>query len=92
MKGLLALVIMIVFGALLALLYVKVLKKSVVGKLAGGILVAALGSVIGGFLLNGVITRLDFLIRNSLNVNFVAAFLGAMAFLWILHLMTLKNS
>lgn len=68
-------------GALAGFLYVKVLKKPVLGHMWGAIVVGVIGSVLGGFFLNRVTY---FLVNNPLTVDFVATLFGAYILLWLL--------
>lgn len=86
--SILSTVILLAIGALSGFLYVKVFKKKVLGGIWGGIVIGIFGSVLGGLFLDKLINDrtldyLNVLFTNKINVNFVAAFLGAFLLVWI---------
>ncbi|OHD53673.1 MAG: hypothetical protein A2Y33_07060 [Spirochaetes bacterium GWF1_51_8] len=80
----LGILIMVAVGALCGIYYVKVLKKPMIGHLAGGIIIGVIGSVLGGFFLGMLEPVFKWLISNPpLNVNFIATFAGALLLVWV---------
>lgn len=79
---LISLTVKILVGVLSGFVFVKIMKKRMVGHLWGAIIVGVVGSILGSFM-DPVIVKLGFLITNDLHVNFVAAFIGAFLLIWI---------
>ncbi len=77
-----SLLIQMVVGALAGLYYLKVIKKPMFGQFWGAVVFGVLGGILGGFFL-GSLEITQFLVKNSLNVDFVATLVGAFALLWL---------
>ena len=79
--------IYITVGLACALYYTFVLRKPLLGKVWGAVIVGVVGSFLGGLtdqLLPGVIARLT----DFRSVNLIAAFLGSMLLIWLLSKVT----
>jgi len=77
-----SLLVKILVGVGSGFFVVKVLKKEIIGHLWGAIIIGVIGSILGSFI-DPIIAKMGFLITNDLNVNFVAAFLGAFVLIWV---------
>ncbi len=85
MSKLISISIQIIVGLVSAFYFIKIIKKPVFGGMWGAIVVGVIGSVLGGFFLNKVI---DFMVNNMFTVNFVACFVGAFFFIWLVSKIT----
>lgn len=85
MMKLVSIAIQVLVGIVSAFYFIKIIKKPVFGNLWGAIVVGIIGSVLGGFFLNKFI---DILVNNGLTVNFVACFIGAFFFIWLVSKIT----
>ncbi|MGC8765277.1 MAG: hypothetical protein ACP5QT_05260 [Brevinematia bacterium] len=77
--------IQVLVGIVSGVYFVKVVKKPVFGHIWGAMVVGIIGSVLGGFFLDKII---EFMVNNILTVNFVACFIGAFFFIWLISKIT----
>ncbi len=80
METLIKILILVSVGALAGFVFVKVLKKPVLGHMWAGIVIGIIGGVLGGFFLDQIIL---FLAQNKIDVNFVASLTGAFGLVWV---------
>ena len=88
LETVIAIISLIVIGIASGLIYYLVFKMKMYGGLLGAIIIGSVGAIIGGFILDSLISGWDILAKNPLNINFIASLAGAFFLLWIFSLIT----
>lgn len=86
---LLSISIYVALGALASWLFYYLKKRELFAGFLGGLVIGAIGALIGGFvldkfLLNLVIKLLTFLVENPANVNIITSFIGGYFAVWLM--------
>jgi uncharacterized membrane protein YeaQ/YmgE (transglycosylase-associated protein family) len=85
LTNILAIIIYIAIGAIIAYLFYYIKRRDLFGGYIGGLVIGLLGALIGGLLLNDITERVFNFLLNVGSANAIAGFIGAYIALHIMN-------
>ena len=88
LETVIAIVSLIIIGIVSGLVFYLIFKMKMYGGLIGAIIIGTVGAIIGGFILDSLISGWDIVTKNPMHINFITSFAGAFFLLWIFSVIT----